>query len=184
MLTIERKRMLHLFKLAREAGAYDELPLLQPGIDPQLYLSRNDRPQPFYLLLEHDSVLIQLSGTGKVEFKDAQVRWHGVEPGDFVYIPAGTPHRILPTTECVQVRVKAEHAGLEAVAWYCTDCGSELYRNDWDTAQELPQEGFTRSCLAFNASPRRCSRCGAEHPAVSLDGTRWPEIAAALRQTP
>lgn len=47
--TMERKRMLQVFKEARHAGPYDEFPVLLEEIDPQLFLSRNDRPQPFFL---------------------------------------------------------------------------------------------------------------------------------------
>ncbi len=38
--------------------------------------------------------------------------------GDFLYVPGGTPHRIVPTEPSIQMRYKASHPGLEAVAWY------------------------------------------------------------------
>src|SRR5207249_1530389 len=38
-ITMERKRMLQVFKEARHAGPYDEFPVLLEEIDPQLYLS-------------------------------------------------------------------------------------------------------------------------------------------------
>src|SRR5437868_1496435 len=96
---MERKRMFQVFKEARKAGPYDEFPVLLEEIDPQVYLSRNDRPQPFFLICEHDSVLVQMSGEGMVELKDAPVLYYTTEPGDFVYVPAGTPHRVVPRTE-------------------------------------------------------------------------------------
>jgi 3-hydroxyanthranilate 3,4-dioxygenase len=183
MVTLDRKRMLHVFKLAKDAGPYDELPILVQDIDPQLHLSRNDRPQPFFLICEQDTVLVQMSGEGKIQFKDAPVLWHPTEPGDFVYVPAGTPHRILPITECVQLRFKARRPGLEAVAWYCEQCGAEVYREDFDTQSELSQEGYWRICQMWNADVRKrvCPKCGAEHPPSDLTGIRWPEVAAAIR---
>ena len=180
---MERKRMLHIFKEAREAGPYDEFPVLAENLDPQVHLSRNDRPQPFFLICERDSVLVQMSGEGRIEFQDSSVRYQTLAPGDFVYVPAGTPHRILPTTESVQLRFKARESGLEGVAWYCSSCGAEVWREEWDTAEELPQEGYWRACQAFNASPeqRICPTCGAEHPPADLTGIHWPEVSAAIR---
>ena len=52
-----RKRAFNIFQQAREAGPYDEYPVLPAEIDPQLHLSRNDRPQPFFLICERDTVL-------------------------------------------------------------------------------------------------------------------------------
>jgi 3-hydroxyanthranilate 3,4-dioxygenase len=180
---MERKRMLHAFKEARDAGPYDEFPVLPANVDTQIHLSRNDRPQPFFLICEKDTVLAQLSGQATVEFKQASVLYHTLEPGDHVYVPAGTPHRVVPRSESVQLRYRSNAPGLEGVAWYCPACGAEVWRAEWDTAEELLQEGYWRACQAFNADAarRRCRGCGAEHPAVDLDGIRWPAVAAALR---
>ena len=178
-----QRRAFKTFAAAKQAGPYDEYPMFPPGADPQICLSRNDRPQPFFLICEQDSVLVQMSGEGRVCFRDGPIRYHTLEPGDFVYLPAGTPHRIIPETECVQYRFKAEHAGLEGVAWYCEGCGGEIRRDEWDTAEELVQEGYLRCCEAFNAeeSLRTCGGCGAVHPPVDIKGNRWQEIARELR---
>jgi hypothetical protein len=179
---MKRKRQVDVLAAAREAGPYDEVPLLPAEVDPQVYLSRNDRTQPFYLVCEHDSVIAQLAGRARVEFKDTSVLSFQAEPGDHVYVPAGTPHRILPETESIQVRYKARDAGWEAVAWYCPACGAQLRYEEWDTAAELPQAAYWRICQAFNGDPasRTCTRCGAVHPVLALDGIRWPAMAAAL----
>lgn len=180
---MRQKRQYLTAREAPEAGPYDEFPTFPPGIDPQLCLSRNDRPQPFYLICEHDTVIVQMSGAGRVLFRGGPVNYQTLEPGDFVYVPARTPHRIVPATESVQYRFKAEHPGLEGVSWYCERCGEELWRQVWDTATELPQEGYLRSCRAFNAEAahRTCKSCGAIHPVLDLSGYRWAEIAASLR---
>jgi 3-hydroxyanthranilate 3,4-dioxygenase len=180
---MDRKRMLNSFKAAAEIGAYDEFPVLVAGIDPQVYLSRNDRPQPFYLICEKDSLLVQMTGTGRLYMKYGPVLWEPMQPGDFVYVPAGTPHRYVPTSESVQTRYKAEPAGLEGVALFCDGCGGEITREEWDTAERLPQEGYWQACQAFNASPeqRTCPTCGQVHPEIDLSGMRWQEIAAQLR---
>ena len=88
---MDRKRMLNGFKAAAEAGPYDEFPVLVPEVDPQVYLSRNDRPQPFYLICEKDTLLAQMAGTGRLFMKYSPVTVEPMQPGDFVYIPAGTP---------------------------------------------------------------------------------------------
>lgn len=180
---MDRRRMLNAFKAAAELGPYDEFPVLPAGINPQLYLSRNNRPQPFFLVCERDCVLVQQAGTARVFFKDTSVLWHDLGPGDLAYITAGTPHRFVPSTESLVARYKAEPAGLEGVAWYCERCGQELERVEWDTSEELPQEGYARACEAFNADDQRrtCGACGHVHPAIDLDGFRWRAIAAELR---
>jgi hypothetical protein len=118
-----------------------------------------------------------------VAFAEGPVRYFTLEPGDYVYVPAGTPHQIRPRTESVQLRYKARAPGLEGVAWYCPTCGAEVAREEWDTAQELPQDASWRISQAFNADAARrtCARCGTEHPPADLTGIRWPETAAAIR---
>jgi 3-hydroxyanthranilate 3,4-dioxygenase len=175
--------MLNAFKAATELGSYDEFPVLVPGINPQVYLSRNTWPQPFFLVCERDCVLVQQAGSARVYFKDSSVLWHDLGPGDVAYVPAGTPHRFVPAIDSLVARYKAEPAGLEGVAWYCEACGHELDRVEWDTADELPQEGYLRACAGFNADERRrtCARCGSLHPSIDLDAFRWQAIAAELR---
>jgi 3-hydroxyanthranilate 3,4-dioxygenase len=175
--------MLNTFKTAAELGAYDEFPVLTPGIDPQVYLSRNDRPQPFYLICERDTLLVQQYGTARVHFIDSSVRWYDLRAGDVAYVPAGTPHRFMPLTESIVARYKAEHAGLEGVAWYCEGCERELDRVEWDTALELSQEAYQRACNTFSADEERrtCTTCGRVHPPVDTSPFRWPQIAAELR---
>jgi hypothetical protein len=180
---MDRRRLLNALKAAAELGSYDEFPVLVAGINPQVYLSRNTCPQPFFLICERDSLLVQQAGTARVYFKNASVLWHDLGPGDVVYVPAGTPQRFVPSTESLVARYKADPAGLEAVAWYCETCGDELERVEWDTSEELPQEGFARASAAFNADEgrRTCARCGSVHPTIDLDAFRWQAIAAELR---
>ena len=181
---MRRKRQLSVFDEAREAGPYDEFPVLPPDVEPQVHLSRNAREQPFYLICEQDTVLAQVSGDAVVAFAEGPVRYFTLEPGDYVYVPAGTPHQIRPRSESVQLRYKARQPGLEGVAWYCPACGAEVAREEWDTTDELPQDAYWRVCQAFNADAARrvCGRCGAEHPPLDLSGIRWPEVAAAIRR--
>jgi 3-hydroxyanthranilate 3,4-dioxygenase len=176
------KMMFMTFKEAESAGHYDEYPMLPVGVDPQLHLSRNDRPQPFFLVCEKDCVLVQMSGRGLVRFASGPTRWFGMEPGDFVYVPAGTPHRIEPATASVQYRYKARQAGLEAVEWYCESCGHALWRHTFETSAIVPQRAYADACVAFNADAKRrtCARCGREHPVVEFPESRWRQIAEEL----
>lgn len=179
---MSRKRMLLTFNEARHRGFFDEYPVLPPGIDPQLHLSRSDRPQPFWLICSADTVLVQMSGEASVAFKGLAVSGMDLEPGDFVYIPAGAPHRLTPRTQSIQYRFKAEQAGLEGAAWYCESCGEEIHREVWDTQSEPTQAAYLRVCEAFNAREllRRCAKCGIVHDAVNIAGNRWADIAAEL----
>ena len=171
------------FAAAAAAGPYDERPMLPDTLDLQIHLSKNDRPQPFFLICEHDTVLFALSGTGHVEYKDASVLRHAYEVGDHLYVPAGVPHRIVPKTETIQYRYKLPESELEGVAWYCEGCGKELYREVFELASELPQEAYLRIARAFNADAQRrtCQSCGAVHPAIDLAPYRWAQIAQELR---
>jgi 3-hydroxyanthranilate 3,4-dioxygenase len=177
--------MFYTFKEAATAGPYDEAPMLPPGVDPQLHLSRNTHLQPFWLILEKDSLIVQMSGAARVEMRDGPVLWEDLVPGDYLYVPAGTPHRIDPQAPSVMYRYKAERAGLEAVAWYCEECRSLLYRRVWDTALEVAQSGYLHSCEIFNTHPehRTCEGCGTVHPEVKLEGYRWAQIAGELAPT-
>jgi 3-hydroxyanthranilate 3,4-dioxygenase len=175
--------MLHTFKEGKSAGPYDEYPVLTADVDPQLHLSRNDRPQPFFLVCEKDTVIVQMSGKCKVELRQSSVLSWSAVPGDFLYIPGGTPHRIVPQDVCVQYRFKALASGKEGVAWYCAQCDRQVRSDIWNTVVELPQEGYLRAVRAFNASPtaRTCPACGHGHPEIDLSAYRWAEIAQELR---
>jgi 3-hydroxyanthranilate 3,4-dioxygenase len=178
-----RNLMVFTFAEAAKAGAYDERPMLPDSLDLQIHLSKNAVAQPFYLICEHDSVLFALSGSGHVEYKDASVLSHSYGIGDHLYVPAGVPHRIVPTSETIQYRYKLPESELEAVAWYCENCGNELYREVWELKEELPQEAYARISGAFNADAKRrtCSQCGNVHPTIDLTLFRWQEVARLLR---
>ena len=166
-----------------QRGAFDEYPIFPPGKDPQLCLSRNDCAQPFHLICQHDTILAQLSGTGRVEFQGGSVRYFDLKMGDFVYVPAGFAHRYTAATPSIQYRYKPEKPGLEAVAWYCPRCSAEIHRETWDTERELPQEGYVRATARFNADAalRTCKSCGTVHPAIDVSRFKWAEIAQELR---
>ncbi len=181
-MELTRKKMVQAFEAARECGPYDELPLLGADRDPQLHLSRNDRPQPFHLICSADTMLAQLSGRATLDLEYSPVRYHRLEPGDVVYIPAGTPSRIRPESDSVHVRYKPGDVGLEAVAWFCSNCGIEVHRDEFDVAQEISQGAYQRACEAFNADVelRRCPTCDEVHDPVDLSDLRWSEIAEAI----
>jgi hypothetical protein len=181
---MRRKGRFQTYEEARNSGPYDELPMLEMGIDPQLHLSKNDRPQPFFLICEQDTIIAQMSGTARVEFRGSSVNYFNMQLGDYVYVPAGTPHRYLPKTGSIVLRYKAEHAGLEGVAWYSEKTGEELSRVVWDTAAELPQEAYLRACKAFNADKamRTCRTTGEVLGAIDLAPYRWAQLAGEIRE--
>lgn len=181
---MSRKQRFIVFDEAKARGPYDEYPMFPPGVDPQIHVSRNDRAQPFHLICEHDTLLVTMAGTGRVEFTSGPVRYHKLVPGDFVYVPAGTPHRMLPDGECIQLRYRPEFPGLEAVAWFCESCGREYGREVWDTATESIQDGYLRVTTAYNTDVKRrtCSHCGHVHAAIDLAPYRWAEVAAEIRK--
>jgi len=174
-----RKKTFQAWREAAKLGPYDEMPMLPDDKQVQVHLSKNDRPQPFYLICSKDSLLSLMSGAVKVEFMGTAVDHFTLTPGSFVYVPAGAPHRIVPTESSVMMRYKHMHAGLEGMAWYCGNCGRETYREVWDTAETLPQVKYEEVCSRFaaDASLRTCRHCGSTHPAPDLEGFRWSEVA-------
>jgi mannose-6-phosphate isomerase-like protein (cupin superfamily) len=178
-----RNHTLLTFPAAARAGNYDERPMLPDTLDLQIHLSKNDRPQPFHLICQHDTVLMVMSGEGRVEYKDASVLRHSYELGDHLYIPAGVPHRIVPKTESTLYRYKLPESELEGLAWYCEHCGAALYREVFELATELAQEAYARIVAAFNAdrARRTCTSCGVVHPEVDLAPFRWAELAKELK---
>ena len=178
-----RKKTFHIFREAKKRGAYDDMPMLPDDNQVQLHLSRNDRPQPFFLVCEKDTLLLLMSGGGAVEFKETSVARFPLKPGDCVYVPAGAPHRIVPEGESVMLRFKAREPGLEAMAWYCAPCGAELHRDLWDTAEHASQDRFAAAAGRFSADERlrRCAACGAVHPPLDLAAFRWTEAAVEAR---
>jgi hypothetical protein len=183
---VARKRFFNVLEIGDTLGAYDELPLILAHIDPQVNGSRNIKPQPFFLICEKDTVLTALSGDAWIEFRDSTVLRQRFLTGDFCYIPAGTPHRIVPTEPGLHLRYKARAAGREGVAWYCETCAKVLHRIEWDTAVVSPQDGYARACryYAANVAGKPCATCATPAPELDLAGTRWDEIAAALQNEP
>ena len=174
-----RKKAFQLWREAAKLGAYDEMPMLPEDKQVQVHLSRNDRPQPFYLICGKDTLLSLMSGAAQVEFKGTAVDRFTLKPASFVYVPAGAPHRIVPTVTSIMMRYKQMHAGLEGVAWYCDKCDAEIYREVWDTATALSQLKYDEvsSRFAADASFRTCRHCGSVHPALDLADFRWSEVA-------
>jgi 3-hydroxyanthranilate 3,4-dioxygenase len=180
---MDRRRMLHGFKAAQEVGNYSEIPVLLANVDPQVHLSRNSVPQPFHLVCEKDTVLVQLSGEAVLELRDSSVNRFALRAGDHVYVPGGTPHRVVPRSESVQIRYRAKEAGLEGVAWFCDGCGTELSRVEWSTRETVSQRAYLDSCTAFNADVerRRCSSCAGIHAEIDLSHfSTWAATAEQL----
>ena len=176
---MNRRRMLHALKA--EVGEYEDAAVLPAETDPQLYLSRNRQPQPFHLICSNDNVLSQLSGAVHVHLRDSSVNRFQMGVGDHVYIPAGTPHRIVPITEGVTLRFQPLQAGLQGASWYCDRCDSELRRYEWDHDNDTPAvDYYAAACARFSAdeAARTCGKCGTIAAPLDLTAFGWPPAAA------
>jgi 3-hydroxyanthranilate 3,4-dioxygenase len=181
-MALERKKTLNVFKDARCAwGSYDDFPVGAKGTDPMPYLSRNRVAQPFFLVSAEDQVIIQMSGEGHIELQETAPERFELGPGDTVYIPAGVPSRLVPRGENIQIRLKADPPGREAVAWYCGRCG-ELVRAT-ELGEGVLQSQYWHAVQAFNAEPsaRTCGTCAEVHPPAELGDIAWLDVAAAIR---
>jgi hypothetical protein len=179
---IGRTRFQNLFDLAREVGPWQEYPVAPPFADPQVRLSRGTEPQPFFLVCAKDTMVIQSIGAAEVELRYSGVRRTRLEMGDMLYIPAGTPSRIVPLEESIHLRFTAINPGLEGVAWFCPSCDAEVWRYEFDADTHHVQQGYSDGFRQFNADPvrRTCDACQTVHPAVDYAGYGWVEVADRL----
>ena len=99
-----RKKTFQLWREAAKLGAYDEMPMLPEDKQVQVHLSKNDRAQPFYLICGKDTLLSLMSGAAQVEFRGTAIDRFTLKPASFVYVPAGAPHRIVPTVTSIMMR--------------------------------------------------------------------------------
>jgi mannose-6-phosphate isomerase-like protein (cupin superfamily) len=177
-----RKKTFQVWREAAKLGAYAEMPMLPEDKQVQVHLSRNDRPQPFYLICGKDSLLALMSGAAKVEFKGTAIDHFDLKLGSFVYVPAGAPHRIVPAETSIMLRYKQMQAGLEGVAWYCDNCDAEIYREVWDTEASVSQAKYAEISTRFaaEASLRKCRQCGSTHLAPDLAGLPWSEVVGEI----
>jgi hypothetical protein len=180
-MALERKKTLNVFKDARNAwGSYDDYPVGPKGTDPMPHLSRNRIAQPFFLICEEDQVLVQMAGEGRIEFRETEPTVMRLVPGDTVYLPAGVPSRLFPEGENLQIRLKAEPNGREAVAWYCAHCGDLVHTRELSFG--VVQEHYWNAVQAFNGDEKlRTCACGQVHPPVALGDIAWLDVAAAIR---
>lgn len=179
-----RKRTFQTFREARKLGPFAEMPMLPDEFQLQVRLSRNDRAQPFHSIFDKDTMLVLMSGGGRIEFRGIATRSFELEPGDCIYVPAGTAHRLVHARESAVFRYVPQSPLLEGVAWYCRACAHELHREVWSSADTLPQDGYIAATNGFNAGEplRTCTKCGAIHPPVDTAPFRWDEVARQVRQ--
>jgi 3-hydroxyanthranilate 3,4-dioxygenase len=181
-LEFPRRRSLNIVTDAQEYCPYDEIPLIPDKIDFQLCASRSAIPQPFFFCGTHDMLLAVLGGEGEVEFRHSSVLKSRVVLGDYLYVPARTPHRIVPDGELLTLRYKARSSGAEAAIWYCDRCGNELYRHEYDSDTQVPQLEWVIACDAYTSDVglRTCTECKSVHDPVDLTQIRWSQVGDAL----
>lgn len=181
-VSTRRKNNFNLFREAKRLASFDEFPMMRPEVDPQVHLSHNAVDQPFYLTFAKDSVLAQSSGASRVLFREGPVRYFDLGLGDYVYVPAGTAHKVLTIEPGDLLRYKARDAGMEAVSWLCEACGSELDQHLFNAQETLPQFAYQLACERFNAEAERrtCRTCGKAHSPVNLEPFRWNAVGEAL----
>ena len=180
---IKRARYQNVFDLAQEVGPWDERPVAPPFADPQVCMSRSRELQPFFLICEKDTIVIQVTGLADVDLRYTGMRQTKLEAGDMLYVPAGTPCRIGPRQESVHLRFKASNPGMEGVAWFCPSCDIEIWRHEFDAGAQPVQLGYLDGCQAFNAqvAHRTCGPCQTVHPEVDIAGYDWARLAEEAR---
>lgn len=117
-----------------------------------------DPAEEFFYQLEGDMVLKVID--------DGEPRDVEIKEGDILLLPANVPHspqRRANTVGLVVERRRRE-GELDGFAWYCQQCGNELYKETLqlgDIVKDLPPI-FDR--FYAKDEHRKCSRCGWEMP--------------------
>ena len=171
-----RRRMLQTFEAAKDVGNYADVPVMPVDVDPQITISRNWERQPFFLAFEEDTVIALMSGSAIVRLRDTNVTYWPVIPGDHVYVPAGTPHRLEPNEESVLIRFIGNDPAYRAAIFACERCGEELHRLEWK--QDLEVEAvaiYAEVVQRFNddETARTCRTCGTVADLISLERLGW-----------
>lgn len=180
---ITRGRFQNVLEMAEEIGPWAERPVTPPFADPQVYMSRGSDPQPFFLICEKDTIVMQVVGAATVQLRYTGVRQTSLEAGDILYVPAGTPCRIEPLEESIYFRFKAAKPGLEGVSWFCPSCDAEVWRYEFDAADQPVQQGYLDGIQTFNAEVghRTCRVCQAVHPSADAARYDWARLAELVR---
>lgn len=177
-----RRRMLQAFEAAKSMGNYEDVPVMPVDVDPQITLSRNTVAQPFYLAFEEDTVIALMSGSANVRLRDTNVTYWPLIPGDHVYVPAGTPHRLEPHEESVLIRYIGNDPAYRAAVFACEKCGAELDRLEWEQDLEVEATAvYSEVVRRFNddEAVRTCATCGTVADQISIERLGWPETAAS-----
>lgn len=177
-MTLERKRVIHAFKTGATIGNYEDVQLTPEDVDPQVELARNTVTQPFYLIIDEDTILAQMSGSARIRMKDSPANYFNTVVGDHVYVPAGTPHRIEPLEESVMVRYTSNSPVRRGAAFFCETCGSEMYRLEWEHNGATPgAQVYAEAVRRFNTeeSARVCETCGASTNPIDLVALGWAQ---------
>jgi 3-hydroxyanthranilate 3,4-dioxygenase len=115
-----------------------------------------------------DEIFYQLRGAITVRCREADGRLRDVpvREGEAMLVRAGTPHCPIrpPDTWGLVIERKRRPDELDALAWFCEQCGTELYR---ETFACVNIERELKAIIErFNASEtlRTCRACGAVLP--------------------
>jgi 3-hydroxyanthranilate 3,4-dioxygenase len=112
-----------------------------------------------------DEIFYQLRGDITVRCREADGRLRDVpvREGEAMLVRAGTPHCPIrpPDTWGLVIERKRRPDELDALAWFCDQCGAELYRETFACADI--EQALRPIIERFNASQnlRTCKRCGA-----------------------
>lgn len=114
----------------------------------------NETPEFFYQL-EGDMVLKIKDGN---EFKDIPIK-----EGDIYLLPAKVPHspQRFANTVGLVVEQKREEHHVDALEWYCENCGNLLYRDTFNMKNIVTELPPLMNRFMGNEDLRTCKKCSA-----------------------
>lgn len=113
----------------------------------------NETPEFFYQL-EGDMILKVKDGD---EFKDIPIR-----EGEIFLLPPKVPHgpQRFANTVGLVVEQKREPHHVDALEWYCENCGDQLYREEFNMKNIVTELPPLMNKFMDSEDLRTCSNCG------------------------
>jgi 3-hydroxyanthranilate 3,4-dioxygenase len=111
-----------------------------------------------------DELFHQLRGTIRVDVRESDGTFteHLVHEGEIFLVPGGVPHaprRPAGTWGLVIERTR-RRGEVDAIAWYCSACGAELFRRSFRLRDIETEITAILDEFASDDAHRRCANCG------------------------
>ncbi len=119
----------------------------------------------------HPEVFFQLRGTIQVDTHtaDGETVAHRVHEGEMFVVPGNVPHSPLRPADTWGLVIERPRTAteLDAITWFCRECGNEVNRSDLNVTEIDTQLHPILDGFSQDRERRTCDRCGTVHPVAT-----------------